>query len=173
MHNQLQKAIELAKKTGDKVIVFDNPQSENAYVVVPFDDYNKIVTSLNIKNEEVCVKDDYLTQDQMIDNINQEMAEWKNSHDFNISENKDRDQEDTGFYNHSNSLNEENKNQIHSVDENLIKKDNEFNEYEERHLGDKHRKGSGSWNIPNIRKNDAEEVVDDEEERQYLEEIPF
>ena len=40
MQNQLQKAINLAKKTGDRLIVFDTIQSDNVYVIMSLDEYD-------------------------------------------------------------------------------------------------------------------------------------
>ncbi|KKR32570.1 MAG: hypothetical protein UT64_C0029G0014, partial [Candidatus Falkowbacteria bacterium GW2011_GWF2_39_8] len=42
MRNQLEKAINLCKKTGDRLIVFDNVRSEDPFVVMNLDEYEKL-----------------------------------------------------------------------------------------------------------------------------------
>ncbi|MCK5416405.1 hypothetical protein KAI92_03190 [Candidatus Parcubacteria bacterium] len=180
MLKQLQKAIELAKKTGDKIIVFDNPQSENAFVVMPFDKYEQIVSKAssektNLNNPE---KKDYLTQNKKNDNMNQEMAEWKNGHNFGVSKEIDKldfhnmmDEEDyeEDYENYNNEIEED-----EEKDEDYYSDDfnDEFdNEYEEKYLSNKPRANSGSWSIPRNRKTGATEMTDEEEH--YFEKIPF
>lgn len=69
MQNQLQKAIELVKKTGDKIIIFDSLNSNSAYVVMSLKDYEKLV----LGRSEVRG----LTEDELLDKINRDIAIWK------------------------------------------------------------------------------------------------
>lgn len=43
MQNQLQKAIDLVKKTGDRLLVFDSAKPDNVYVVMNLKDYENLV----------------------------------------------------------------------------------------------------------------------------------
>ncbi len=129
MSNQLQRVINLAKKTGDRVIVFDSVNPENTYVVMGLDEYEKILIG---KNE---VRG--LTEEQLLDKINRDIAIWKTENDF-------------GFF-AENSFSPEEKNEN---DESETRKEKKSN-----------------WSIPKNVKEAAEEIM--EEDRQYLEEVPF
>ncbi|MBI2459294.1 MAG: hypothetical protein HYV53_01940 [Parcubacteria group bacterium] len=69
MQDQLQKAINLAKKTGDKLIVFDSAKPDNVFVVLSLKDYENLVLG---KSE---VRG--LTEDGLLDKINRDIAIWK------------------------------------------------------------------------------------------------
>ncbi len=69
MQDQLAKAINLAKKTGDKLIVFDSSKPENVFVVLSLKDYENLVLG---KSE---VRG--LTEDELLDKINRDIAIWK------------------------------------------------------------------------------------------------
>jgi hypothetical protein len=69
MQDQLAKAINLAKKTGDKLIVFDSSKPENVFVVLSIKDYENLVLG---KSE---VRG--LTEDELLDKINRDIAIWK------------------------------------------------------------------------------------------------
>lgn len=69
MQDQLSKAINLAKKTGDKLIVFDSSKPENVFVVLSLKDYENLVLG---KSE---VRG--LTEDELLDKINRDIAIWK------------------------------------------------------------------------------------------------
>lgn len=43
MQSQLERALSLAKKTGDRLLVFESPTSENGYVVMPLEQYENIL----------------------------------------------------------------------------------------------------------------------------------
>ena len=69
MQDQLAKAINLAKKTGDKLIVFDSSKPDNIFVVLSIKDYENLVLG---KSE---VRG--LTEDELLDKINRDIAIWK------------------------------------------------------------------------------------------------
>ena len=69
MQDQLQKVINLAKKTGDRLIVFDSSKPDNAFVVLALKDYENLVLG---KSE---VRG--LTEDGLLDKINRDIAIWK------------------------------------------------------------------------------------------------
>jgi len=143
MQNQLQRAINLIKKTGDKLIIFDSAKTEDACVVLTLKDYeNLILGRSEVKN---------LTEDELLDKINRDIAIWKSEQDMEqvfekidkipiTIEQADIEQKEKNFY-------------YSSDDEQLSKKI---------------KKG---WSIPVARKQHAEEVI--EEDRQYLEEVLF
>lgn len=69
MQNQLEKAINLCKKTGDRLIVFDSVKSENPFVVMNLDEYeNLAVGRAEIRG---------LTENELLDKINRDIAIWK------------------------------------------------------------------------------------------------
>lgn len=86
MQNPLQKVLNLAKKTGDRIVVFDNENPDNTYVVMNIDEYEKILLG---KNE---VKG--LTEDELLDKINGDIAMWKSEDDF-----EDSSDSDSSFFN--------------------------------------------------------------------------
>ena len=69
MQDQLAKAINLAKKTGDRLLVFDSSKPENVFVVMSLKDYENFVLG---KSE---VRG--LTEDELLDKINRDIAIWK------------------------------------------------------------------------------------------------
>jgi len=73
MESQLQKALRVARKTGDKVIVFDQ-ESDSSFVVMPLEDYERLAE----KRSEV----QGLTEREMIDKINRDIALWKSDQEF-------------------------------------------------------------------------------------------
>ena len=136
MQNQLQQAINLAKKTGDRLIVFDSAQADEAYVVLTLRDYENLVLG---KSE---VRS--LTEDELLDKINRDIAIWKSKQDFN------------------GSLGDLENPQTENSPE-----DNDRPESIERVI----KKAKRGWTIPPTRKVNAEEII--EEDRQYLEEVIF
>ena len=159
--NNLQKAINLAKKTGDKVIVFDN-SSDSAYVVLSLENYEKLAEKEN--------KVRGLTEKEMLDKINHDIALWKSEQDFFAEE-----LEKENFI--ENSFDEE----AWQNDEEFDFEDYEDDSFDEFNFdGEDELKESlidyskptrkKRWSIPRERKENAEEIVDEE---QYIEEIPF
>ena len=69
MPDQLQKAINLVKKTGDKLIIFDSAKPDNTFVILALKDYENLVLG---KSE---VRG--LTEDELLDKINRDIAIWK------------------------------------------------------------------------------------------------
>jgi hypothetical protein len=138
MQNQLQKAIILARKTGDKLIVFDSANPEAAYVIMTLDQYEKVA--------ENQTKITSLTEQELLDKINRDIAVWKS------------EQEDLGW-----GL----KKYINRWREDSQEFSQDWKKFDE-----KLSKGKASnWRIPRERKEAAEEVI--EEDRQYLEDVPF
>lgn len=69
MSDRLQRLIQLINKTGDKLIVFDSYQSDNCYVISSLKDYERLIKDTGgVKG---------LTEDELIDKINRDIAVWK------------------------------------------------------------------------------------------------
>ena len=81
MYNQLQKVINLVNKTGDRVIVVDSANPENIFVVMGLDEYEKIVGHTETKQIwQSKIRD--LTEDELLDRINRDIAIWKSENDL-------------------------------------------------------------------------------------------
>jgi len=106
MQSQLEKAINLSKKTGDRIIVVDKNNVDNVFVLMSFDEYEKLALVKNRKSSEI----KGLTEMELIDKINRDIAIWKsdqedskyslNSDDFclDFDENEDIENEDDNLY---------------------------------------------------------------------------
>ena len=141
MQNQLQKAINLAKKTGDKLIIYDITKPDNTYVIMSLNQYEDIV----VEKSEVRG----LTEEELIDKINRDVAIWKSDQNQNMDFDKN-----SNFF-----INQESKNteEIKKTEYNFPKIDKMI------------EKKKNLWGIPKERKQAAEKII--EEDRQYLEDI--
>lgn len=148
MQYQLQKAINLARKTGDRLIIFDYSRPSDAYVVMSLDEYERLV----MKRSEV----HNLTEEELIDKINRDVAIWKSENesddfdnyfprDFKGEKNEPASRE--YFYGGG----------LESLEKEILKKKDKIK--------------NSNWAIPPARKRAAEEII--EEDRQYFEEINF
>ncbi|NQT49838.1 hypothetical protein HQ571_04050 [Candidatus Kuenenbacteria bacterium] len=81
MTAQWDKIFELIKKTGDRCIVIDG-KTNQTFVIMDLDSYEKLMFR---KSQ---VKD--LTEDQMLDRINQDLSMWQatqfDDHDIDLSD---------------------------------------------------------------------------------------
>lgn len=148
MQTQLQKAIDLVKKTGDRLLVFDSAKSDNVYAIMNLKDYENLVLG---KSE---VRG--LTEDELLDKINRDIAIWKSEKEFN----NNNDDFASRRFNSKLDLDNDFYNQFESGDNN--------------DLGGKEEKKSilnKAWSIPTGVKEAAEEIID--EDRQYLEDVRF
>lgn len=173
--NQLQKAINLAKKTGDRLIIFDKTESESPFVVMSIEEYEKVA----LGRAEVRG----LTENELVDKINRDIAVWKS--DSEMKKNwGDEYKRKTDFIDDFHDLEDDNEDDYYNLDddengdneevEDMYKED--FSSPGLREMGKSmERKGNFSrgWRIPSDRKKAADEVVGEDEDRQYLEEIPF
>ena len=153
MQNQLQKAINLAKKTGDRLIVYDMSQKNEAFVVMSLDEYEKMATGRSeIKS---------LTEDELLDKINRDIAVWKNEQ-FSKEEleEKDKVSENNGY---------------NFVYPEFEKEEDLEDEFDSEHsfgsLEEIKENRKNNWGIPSERKVAADEIID--EDTQYLEEVKF
>lgn len=157
MQNQLQKAINLAKKTGDRLIVYDMSGKNEAYVVMNLDDYEKMATG---RSE---VKD--LTEDELLDKINRDIAVWKNKRNIKENDRNDEKMEENEEYDF---VQPEHRKEEPQEEE--ITLDSSFCATEETDSEEEENK-KNNWGIPNERKDAADEIID--EDTQYLEEVKF
>jgi hypothetical protein len=125
MYNQLQKAIDLVKKTGDRLMVFDSANPENIYVVMSLKDYENLILG---KSE---VRG--LTEDELLDKINRDIAIWKSDQDF---------QEKLAEFKQTGGFDFDNFNKI---------------DYKERKTSP-----ASIWSIPKKIKEGAEEVIEED-----------
>ena len=77
MDNQLQKILNLAKKTGDRIIVFDPVDADKSYVVMDIAQYEKILAS-----SEHISSDKVLTTESTTDKIANVEKMWKTEKNF-------------------------------------------------------------------------------------------
>jgi len=156
MQNQLQRAIDLVKKTGDKIIVFDSANSDNVYAIMSLKDYENLVFG---RSE---VRD--LTEDELLDKINRDIAIWK-------SEQNNRNEINEGKRNLLNNF-DFNKERSCDFDDHCDCDEEEFEE--EEFEMDSSLRGNDTdktWSIPKDVKESADEII--EEDRQYLENVTF
>lgn len=90
---QLKKILNLIKKTGDRVVVFDASSPDDSYVVMDIDRYaemmltEKTVPAKPVKpekseikpiNNDLSAEKENLTEEDLTDKINREISMWKN-----------------------------------------------------------------------------------------------
>lgn len=153
MDKQLQRLIDLSNKTGDRLIVFDPVNPGQAYVVMPIGDYEKIA----VGQSEVRG----LTEDELLDKINRDIAIWKSDKD----EERSFERPKISFYD-----------DMTQSDEEMASQD-DWRSFDEiaRESGRKAQpsqfggRRKSAWRIPSQRKERAEEII--EEDRFYLEDV--
>ena len=174
MQNQLQKVINLTKKTGDRIIVFDNNKPEDTFVVMSLDEYEKII----IGKSEVR----RLTEDELLDKINRDIAIWKSDNGESICGKTKNGNDQDLYFNEDDELNDDNEydelkdddddrmyyyddielenDNIHSIiEEDEEKNKKNFygkNEYAPNFFKEKNRKDKkNNWTIPSDIKKEA------------------
>lgn len=169
MEKQFNRILNLSKKTGDRIIVFDKNDPDNSYVVMPLDQYEKIALSIpesELQNKNFASIDQDLTEDEIFANINENDA---------ISEDIDIDEENVNFSDEDSEVN----NNIDSYAEYLASSNLSQEQASDKKVAEQQKKdfqsikeiAKKSWKIPEKVKDGADEII--EEDRQYLEEIPF
>ena len=154
MLSQLEKALNLAKKTGDRLIVFDQLKTDRALVILGLDEYEKLALKSEAKAN--------LTEADLLDTINRNIAAWKND--------SNPDNSDLTAANFFSAKNKQ-KNYEYSEDWPEADLENEVEiDAKQKNIwsGNSAKK---LWSIPREIKEGAEEII--EEDRQYLEEVPF
>ncbi|MFA4942737.1 MAG: hypothetical protein WC564_03825 [Patescibacteria group bacterium] len=79
MSNKLQQVMRLARKTGDRIVVFDNSEPDESFVVMPLQEYEDFL-GLSDKNGE----NSNLTEEKIADKIENSDSNkiWQNNHGF-------------------------------------------------------------------------------------------
>ena len=160
MQTQLQKAIDLIKKTGDRLLVFDSAKSDNVYAIMNLKDYENLVLG---KSE---VRG--LTEDELLDKINRDIAIWKSEQEFDGSGYSElaKNKQFNKFDFKKDEFNFEDDEDDEFKDEEF-----DFEDIDVSNFESKKKKLGKAWSIPKGVKEGAEEVI--EEDRQYLEDVRF
>jgi nicotinamide mononucleotide adenylyltransferase len=147
----LKKILRLAKKTGDKIILFDSNEPESAYVLIGLEEYeqNFDVHSVNSAKVEP-IKD--LTGDELTDKINRDISLWKNRESF-FSQEQEKNESPLM------PIIEKDFNVVplDSNREDMVGKNVDKENIEERKEEKKPR-----WQIPSVVKEKAQKVIDEE-----------
>src|SRR3989339_623403 len=159
MQSQLQKAIDLVRKTGDRLLVLDMARPENAFAVMSIDEYEKLM----IGKSEVRG----LTENELVDKINRDIAIWKSEKEYNENEPYRAWQARKYLADIR-----EKKDYIDNFDFDDIDDEDDFADlpdFSEKYTENPSQANrKNPWAIPSDRKEAAEEII--EEDRQYLEE---
>lgn len=76
---QLKKILKLIKKTGDKVIVYNENEPENSFVLMDLENYEDLVEGNNDDKNKLEIADTRdLTTEDITDKINCDISTWKN-----------------------------------------------------------------------------------------------
>lgn len=161
MQNQLQKAINLAKITGDRIIVIDSSGSEAAFAVMNLKEYEEFILG---QNE---IRD--LTEEELLNRINRDVAIWKSENDRNFEKNG----EFTGRQerNKMDAVVEDNLYYYQEPESAFTQPEPEEDEDEENYNSEEidsaganvseDYKPKNHWEIPRSVKSSAEEVIED------------
>lgn len=112
---QLKKILNLVKKTGDRVVIFDASAPDDSYVVMGFDAYANTLTPAELVDKKLVAnnfldksqgtsqisektlentgetgKSKNLTEEDLTDKINREISMWKNRDDLSFSGNESK-----------------------------------------------------------------------------------
>lgn len=68
--DQLQRFIDLVNKTGDNLVVFDRQSPDKSFVILAINEYEKLIDTDSAPRD--------LTEGELADKINQDIAIWKN-----------------------------------------------------------------------------------------------
>lgn len=147
MDNQLEKALRLARKNNDRLIIYDSANPGNALAVVPLDEYEKMT------HGQRDIAD--LTEQELLDKINRDIAIWKSE--------QGSPEDDDSF-----SYFKPERSEFKRIDS-IIEDMNPDNRPQAGERTSAPAKPRQRWSIPESRKKDAEEVI--EEDTQYLEDI--
>ena len=177
MQNKLQKAIDLVNKTGDRLLVADMADPERVFAVMSIDEYEKLMFDKSgVRN---------LTENELLDKINRDIAIWKSDNEFNANGRKTSIQ----ARKYLSSIKDKNAfldnfdfedNPDFYKDDKYNFDDEEFEDLEDNGIYERietdfkkeqenNNEKKNPWAIPPTRKEAAEEIID--EDTQYLEEI--
>ncbi len=177
--DKIKKAIQIVKRTGDKIILFENDQSQGL-VVMSLDEYDKLLANnpSQVRMGDECQNIGSLTEDELIDKINRNIAIWKNENqnkeldEYKIIESflgelPEEDEDDEGednLYYYSYSENEESPSNFDLEQEADKDEDKEDKDKEDEEEVDEDEIGRGrrnNWEIPVTIKRGAEEIEEE------------
>lgn len=76
---QLKKILKLIKKTGDKVVIYNENEPNNSFVLMDLENYESLVGENNNDKNKLKIADTGdLTTDDITDRINCDISTWKN-----------------------------------------------------------------------------------------------
>jgi len=76
---QLKKILKLIKKTGDKVVIYNENEPNNSFVLMDLEKYESLVSENNDNENKLKIADTGdLTTDDITDRINCDISTWKN-----------------------------------------------------------------------------------------------
>jgi len=76
---QLKKILKLIKKTGDKVVIYNENEPNNSFVLMDLENYESLVGENNNDKNKLKIADTRdLTTDDITDRINCDISTWKN-----------------------------------------------------------------------------------------------
>ena len=76
---QFKKILKLIKKTGDKVVIYNENEPNNSFVLMDLEKYESLVSENNDNENKLKIADTGdLTTDDITDRINCDISTWKN-----------------------------------------------------------------------------------------------
>lgn len=76
---QLKKILKLIKKTGDKVVIYNENEPDDSYVLMDLERYENLVAEKGDSKNKLKIADNLdLTTDDITDRINCDISTWKN-----------------------------------------------------------------------------------------------
>ena len=76
---QLKKILKLIKKTGDKVVIYNENEPNNSFVLMDLENYESLASENNNDKNKLKIADNGdLTTDDITDRINCDISTWKN-----------------------------------------------------------------------------------------------
>ncbi len=76
---QFKKILKLIKKTGDKVIIYNEQKPENSFVLMDLESYEGLESGNHDDKNKLKIADNRdLTADDITDRINCDISTWKN-----------------------------------------------------------------------------------------------
>lgn len=76
---QLKKILKLIKKTGDKVVIYNENEPNNSFVLMDLENYERLASeNTDDKNKLKIADTGDLTTDDITDRINCDISTWKN-----------------------------------------------------------------------------------------------
>lgn len=183
MSIQLNKALKLAKKTGDRLIVFESPESENAYVVMDLGQYEDLVDCALSECGDECECDcghdhDYEHEEEIDQNVDDDLGDdlsaealaeegFEPEHFDYANEVRNLTEEELlDKINRDIALWKESQKEI--LDEESTSEGPENTQHDD---SESEIRNKSKWAIRNDVKENADEII--EEDRHYLEEVKY